>query len=59
MLPLALAVDTAAELLRQMLAAGAHETAGRIGTGLAAARQAIALTLDAELALASIPQPRK
>jgi hypothetical protein len=57
--PLALAVDPAAELPRQMLAVGARETADRIGAGLATAPQAIALMLDAELALACIPQPRK
>jgi hypothetical protein len=58
MSPLALAVATAAELPRQMLAAGAHEAADRIGADLAAARRAIVLKLDAELALACVLQPR-
>jgi hypothetical protein len=54
--PLALAVETAAELLRDCRRMGAHEAADRIAADLAAARHAIVLVLDAEPAPARIPQ---
>jgi hypothetical protein len=55
--PLAAAVETAAELLREMRTAGAHETADRVCADLAAAQRVIAALLDAELASARTLQP--
>jgi hypothetical protein len=57
MSPLTAAVETAAELLREMRGAGAHETIDRICADLAAARRTITAVLEAEPTPARTPQP--